>query len=190
MCSEVQRSLRILIRLPCWRVTCYCVILENGCTTEWKGVSRSYLLCTLGIIYSIEGRSISKMAEDAHYISGSSDVTAHLYWESPPHTHKVFATVWQRPFCRLICHNIKTATCQGQYLKRPRAEGCYLAYQPPFYAIYYISGGSDVTVRPPPVTATVGQRPFCRLICHISNLPTIHKLLWWHHNHVIHTVCA
>ena len=28
---------RILIQLPCWRVTCYCVILEKGCTTEGIG---------------------------------------------------------------------------------------------------------------------------------------------------------
>ena len=61
----------------------------------------------------------------------------------------------------------------------PTAEGCYLAYQLPFYAIYYISGGCDVTAHHygenPPVSATVGQQSFCRLICCISNLPTIHK---------------
>ena len=61
------------------------------------------------------------------------------------------------------------------------AEVHYLAYQPPFYAIYYMSGGCDVTAHHyrenPLVSATVGQWPFCRLICHISNLHTIHKLL-------------
>ena len=59
----------------------------------------------------------------------------------------------------------------------PTAEGRYLANQLHFYAIYYISGGCDVMAHHygenPPVAATVGQRPFCRFICHISNLPTI-----------------
>ena len=72
---------------------------------------------------------------------------------------------------------------------RPKAETSYLAYQPPFYASYDISSGCDVTAHHyrenSPVSTTVRQRPFCRLICHTSNLPTILKLLWWCHNHVI-----
>ena len=37
-----------------------------------------------------------------------------------------------------------------------------------------------------PVSAAVRWQPFCRLICHISNLCTILKLLWWRHNNVIY----
>ena len=47
----------------------------------------SYILCTLGIIYSTEGRSISKMPENAHYISDSCDVTAHYYGRLICHTY-------------------------------------------------------------------------------------------------------
>ena len=38
-------------------------------------------------------------------------------------------------------HNL----CLGQYLKCLRAEGQYLAYQLPFYALYNMSHGCDVT---------------------------------------------
>ena len=142
---------------------------------------------------------------------------------------------------------------------RPRASVGYLAYQPPFYAIYFMSGGCNVTahhyrencqfpprghlagwytiyqtcppymkpVRPylnpqraevraiwhinrtsvvhmiyqvlvtlrltiygenSPVSAAIRRWPFCRLICHITNLHTILKLLWWRHNHVTYSI--
>ena len=42
-----MHCIRILLRLPCWRMTHYCVILEKGCTTE--GIGSSALL---SLVYS------------------------------------------------------------------------------------------------------------------------------------------
>ena len=37
-----------------------------------------------------------------------------------------------------------------------------------------------------PVSAAVWRRPFCRMICHMTILRTILKLLWWRRNCVIY----
>ena len=49
---------------------------------------------------------------------------------------------------RLICQIADRGPGAFRYRKRPRDEVGYLAYQPPFYAIYYISGGCDVIRHP------------------------------------------
>ena len=46
---------------------------------------------------------------------------------------------------RLICQIADQSPRAFRYWKRLRAEVGYLAYQPPFYAIYYMSDGCDVT---------------------------------------------
>ena len=102
------------------------------------------------------------------------------------------------PYIKPVCHisNLSAIYQTCPYLNPWRGWGPrYLAYQPPFCTSYDISSACDVTAhhlwRNSPVSAAVRRRPFCRLICHITNLRTILKLLWWRRNHVIcaYNVC-
>ena len=84
----------------------------------------------------------------------------------------------------------------GQYLNCPRAEAHYLIYQPPsrlhmIYPVVVMLRHIIMEITPPSFRNSWARQPFCRLICHISNLPTILKLLWWRHNHAcdMHVTC-
>ena len=77
-------------------------------------------------------------------------------------------------YCASYMYYIKHRRTVDMPNSDPRTEVRYLAYQPPFYGSYYTSSGCDVTAHHygenSPVSAAVRRRPFCRLICHISNL--------------------
>ena len=110
------------------------------------------------------------------------------------------AVLWTKPqfirsllWCSLIIVCI-ILSIEGQLICQiadwgPRSTIWHINRPSMLYIICQVVAMLRLTImeRNPLVSATVGQRPFCRLICHISNLPTIHKLLWWCHNHVMYT---
>ena len=124
-----------------------------------------------------------------YYMSGGCDVMAHNYRENcQPRGHLAgWYAIYQTcpPYIKPVRPYLNPRGAEARAIWHiNRASVLHMIYQVLVTLRLTVYGENS------PVSAAVRRQPFWRSICHITNLRTIIRLLWWRHNHVtyIYTV--